>query len=213
MTTIILAEDHRVVREALRLLLEVQTDFRIIAETGDGFEAAQLVEKHKPDVLVVDMIMPSLLGIEVARSARRDSPDTKVIVLSMHDTESYVVDALEAGVAGYVLKQSSSDELVFAIRQALAGQPFLSSALSERAIEAYLQRSRESRLDDPYDLLTRRERQVFQLAAEGLSNPLIADKLSISPRTVEMHRANLMKKLNLKKQTELVKFAVRRGMV
>lgn len=213
MTTILLADDHQVLREALLLLLEMQTDFQVIAGTGDGLEAVTLMEKHKPDVLIVDMMMPGLSGLEVARRAKRLSPATKVIVLSMHDTESYVVESLQAGVAGYVLKQSSSQELVFAIRQVLAGNLYLSPSLSERAIQAYMQRSSDSRVEDPFDSLTDREREVFQLAAEGLSNPQIAERLSLSARTVEMHRANLMKKLGLKTQTELVKYAVKRGVV
>lgn len=213
MTTIILADDHQVLREALRLLLETQTDFKVIAETGDGLEALQLTEKHKPDVLIADMMMPGLSGLEVARRTKRLFPAVKVIVLSMHDAESYVVESLQAGVAGYVLKKSSSQELVFAIRQALAGNLYLSPSLNERAIQAYMQRSQESRIEDPFDALTDREREVFQLAAEGLNNPQIAERLSLSARTVEMHRGNLMKKLGLKSQTELVKYAVKRGMV
>lgn len=213
MITIVLAEDHQIVREALRLLLETQADFQVLAETGDGLEAQQLMEKHKPDVLITDMMMPGLSGLEVARATKRISPAAKVIVLSMHDAESYVVEALQAGVAGYVLKKSSSQELIFAIRQALKGNLFLSPSLNERAINAYMQRAQDSRADDPYDALTPREREVFQLAAEGSSNPQIGGRLSLSARTVEMHRANLMKKLSLKSQTELVKYAVKRGMV
>lgn len=213
MINIVLAEDHQMVREALRLLLEAQADFHILAETGDGLEAVRLAEQRAPDVLIVDMMMPGLSGLEVARSVKRASPQTRVIVLSMHDAESYVVNALQAGVAGYVLKQGSSQELVYAIRQALAGNVYLSPSLNERAIQAYLQRLTGARESDPYEALTPREREVFHLAAEGLSNPQIAERLSLSPRTVEMHRANLMKKLGVKSQTELVKFAVKGGMV
>lgn len=213
MTTILLAEDHQLVRESLRLLLEAQPDFKVIAETGDGLEALRLTEKHQPDVLIADMMMPGLSGLEAARGTKRVSPATRVIILSMHDTESYVVEALQAGAAGYVLKKSSSQELIFAIRQALAGNLYLSPSLNERAIQTYMQRSVESRGDDPYESLTAREREVFQLAAEGSSNPQIAERLSLSARTVEMHRANLMRKLGLKSQTDLVKYAVKRGMV
>lgn len=211
MNTIILADDHQVLREALRLLLETQPDFQVIAETGDGLEALALTERHKPDVLIVDMMMPGLSGLEVARRTKRLFPAVKVIVLSMYDTESYVVESLQAGAAGYVLKKSSSQELVFAIRQALAGNLYLSPSLNERAIQAYMQRSTDSRAEDPFDSLTDREREVFQLAAQGLSNPQIAERLSLSARTVEMHRGHLMKKLGLKSQTELVKYAVKRG--
>lgn len=212
MNTIILADDHQVIREALRLLLETQADLQVVGETGDGLTAMQLTEQHRPDVLIVDMMMPGLSGLEVARRTKRVSPVTKVIVLSMYDTESYVVESLQAGVAGYVLKQSSSQELVFAIRQALAGNLYLSPSLNERAIQAYVQRSQDSRVEEPFDTLTDREREVFQLAADGLSNPQIAEKLSLSVRTVEMHRGNLMKKMGLKTQTDLVKYAVKRGM-
>lgn len=213
MTTILLADDHQVLREALRFLLESQPDFHVVAETGDGLEAAALVEKHRPDVLIVDMRMPGLSGLEVARRTKRLSPATKVIILSMYDAEAYVVDSLAAGAAGYVLKQSSSQELLSAIRQTLAGGLYLSPSLNERALQSYIQHSRETHIPDPFDLLTDREREVLQLAAEGLNNPQIAEKLSISPRTVEMHRAHLMQKLGLKTQTDLVKYALKRGLV
>ncbi|MEW6288058.1 MAG: response regulator transcription factor [Chloroflexota bacterium] len=213
MTTIILADDHQVLREALRLLLETQSDFHVVAETGDGLEAAALVEKHRPDVLIVDMRMPGLSGLEVARRTKRLSPATKVIILSMYDTEAYVVDSLAAGAAGYVLKQSSSQELVSAIHQTLGGSVYLSPSLNERALQSYIQRAREAHIEDPFDLFTDREREVLQLAAEGLNNPQIAARLSISARTVEMHRAHLMQKLGLKTQTDLVKYAVKRGLV
>jgi DNA-binding NarL/FixJ family response regulator len=211
MITLLLADDHKILREALRLLLETQPDFQVIAETSDGLEAAQLTEVHKPDVLIVDMVMPSLFGLEVVRRARQTSPVTRVIVLSMYDTEGYVAEALQAGAAGYVLKKSSSGELIFAIRQALAGHHYLSPPLNERSVQAYLQRADDLHLHNPFDSLTKREREVFQLAAEGWSSPQIAEKLSLSTRTVEMHRARLMKKLGLKSQTELVKFAMRRS--
>lgn len=213
MTTIILADDHRVLRDALKMLLDMQPDLQVVAETGDGLEALELTEKHKPDVLIVDMMMPGLSGVEVARRTKRLSPATKVIVLSMHDTGSYVVESLQAGVAGYVLKKSSSQELVLAIRQALAGSVYLSPSLDQRALQGYIQRMHESRTEDPFETLTDREREVFQLAAEGESNPQIAERLSLSPRTVEMHRGNLMRKLGLKSQTDLVKYAVKRGIV
>jgi two-component system, NarL family, response regulator NreC len=213
LTTIILADDHRVLRDALKMLLDMQPDFQVVAETGDGLETIELTEKHKPDVLIVDLTMPGLSGLEVARRTKRLSPATKVIVLSMHDTGSYVVESLQAGVAGYVLKKSSSQELVLAIRQALAGIVYFSPSLDQRALQAYIQRTQESRAEDPFEALTDREREVFQLAAEGLSNPQIAERLSLSPRTIEMHRGNLMRKLGLKSQTDLVKYALKRGMV
>ena len=213
MTAILLADDHQVVREALRILLEMQADFKVIAEAGNGLEALQLAEIHKPDILIADMMMPGLSGLEVARRTKRISPATKVIVLSMHDAEAYVVEALAAGAAGYVLKKSSSQELILAIRQVVAGNMYLSPSLNERALKSYMQLSEKSRLDDPIETLTDREREVFQLSAEGSSNPQIAERLSLSARTVEMHRGNLMKKLGLKSQTELVMYAVKKGLV
>ena len=213
MNTIILADDHQVLREALRILLEMQPDLRVIAETGDGLEAAQLTERHKPDILIVDMMMPGLSGLEVARRTKRVSPATRVIVLSMHDTEGYVAESLQVGVSGYVLKKNSSQELVFAIRRALEGSLYLSPSLDQRSLQEYIQRTHALQADDPFDALTDREREVLQLAAEGLNNPQIAERLSLSPRTVEMHRGNLMRKLGLKSQTDLVKYAVKRRMV
>ncbi len=213
MIKIILADDHQVMREALRLLLETQADFKVVAEIGDGLEAVQSVKNYQPDILIVDMMMPGLSGLDVARRTRQVSPATKVIVLSMYDAESYVVDALAAEVSGYVLKKSSSAELVYAIRQALAGNVFLSPSLNERAIQAYIQRVQESRGEDSFSTLTQREREIFFLAVEGLSNPQIADRLTLSVRTVEMHRRNMMKKIGLVSQTELVKYALKRGLV
>jgi DNA-binding NarL/FixJ family response regulator len=213
MTSLILADDHQILREALCLLIETQHDFQVLAETGDGQTALQLLEKYQPDIIIADLMMPGLSGLELARAAKRLAPATKVIMLSMYDMESYVVEALRMGVAGYVLKNSSSQELIFAIRQALAGHQYLSPALNQRALAAYLQRSAAARSEDPYETLTPREHEVFQLAVEGLSNPQIAERLALSARTVEMHRSHLLKKLGLKTQTDLVKFAVHRGLV
>lgn len=213
MSSLILADDHQVLREALRLLLETQPDLHVLAECGDGLEAVQLVAQHHPDLLILDLAMPGLSGLEVARAARRASPQTKVIVLSMYDAEGYVVEALQAGAAGYVLKKSSSQDLIYAIRQALAGHLYLSPGVNERAIQAYVQHASAARGDDPFETLTPRERQIFQLAAEGANNHQIAERLSLSARTVEMHRGSLMKKLGLKSQTDLVKYALQRGLV
>lgn len=213
MTKIILADDHQVVRQALRLLLETAGDWSVIAETGDGQAALRLVEQHKPDILIADMLMPGLSGLELARAAKRISPATRTIILSMYDAESYVVESMQAGAAGYVLKKSSAQELLAAIRHALAGNLYLSRALNQSLIQAYIERAHAARVEDPYTTLTPREHQVLQLAAQGFSNPRIAETLSLSARTVEMHRNNLMRKLSLKTQTELVKYALKRGLV
>jgi two-component system response regulator NreC len=212
MTDIVLADDHKVVRQGLRALLEAESDFRVVGETGDGLEAVQLVERLKPDVLVLDLMMPGLSGLEVTRQVGRLSPQTRVVVLSMHASQAYVLEALRNGAAGYVLKESSTEDLVRALREVTAGRRYLSAPLSERAIEAYVQMSQEATLD-PYETLTNREREVLHLVAEGHTNVEIAARLSISPRTAETHRANLMRKLDLHTQTDLIRFALRRGII
>jgi two-component system response regulator NreC len=212
MTTIVLADDHHVVRQGLRALLEGQPDFQLLGEAGDGLEAIQLTERLKPDVLIIDLMMPSLNGLEATRQISQRSPHTRVVILSMHANEAYVLEALRNGAAGYVLKDSSAADLVRAVREVVAGRRYLSSPLSERAIAAYIQKASDVALD-PYEMLTNREREVLHLAAEGYTNAEIADQLSISPRTAETHRANLMHKLGLRTHTDLIRYALRRGIL
>ena len=212
LTTIVLADDHHVVRQGLRALLEAEPDFSVIGEAADGLEAAQLVERLKPHVLVVDLMMPSLNGLEITRQVSRRVPQTRVVILSMYANEAYVLEAFRNGAAGYVLKDASAADLVHAVREVAAGRRYLSPPLSERAIEAYVQKAKAAPLDI-YEILTTREREVLHLAAEGHSSPEIAARLGISPRTVETHRANLMRKLGLKTQTDLIRYAVRRGII
>ncbi len=212
MTTIVLADDHHIVRQSLRMLLEAESDFRVVGEAASGLEAVELVERLQPEVLVADIMMPELNGLEVTRRVKRGWPKTAIVILSMHENEAYVVEALRAGASAYVLKKSTAQELVYAIHQSLAGHLFLSPPLNERAIEIYVQKAQETPLD-PYDTLTVREQEVLHLAAEGLSNTEIATRLSISPRTVEMHHGNLMRKLRLRTQTDLIRYALRRGIL
>jgi DNA-binding NarL/FixJ family response regulator len=212
MTTIVLADDHHVVRQGLRVLLEGQPDFQLVGEAGDGLEAVQLTERLKPDVLIIDLMMPSLNGLEATRQLGQRSPHTRVVILSMHANEAYVLEALRNGAAGYVLKDSSAADLVHAVREVVAGRRYLSSPLSERAIAAYIQKASDV-VSDPYEMLTNREREVLHLAAEGYTNAEIADQLSISPRTAETHRANLMHKLGLRTHTDLIRYALRRGIL
>lgn len=212
MTTIVLADDHQIVRQGLRVLLEAEPDLSIVGETGDGLEAVDLVERLQPDVLVVDLMMPGLNGLEVTRQVRKRSRQTYVVILSMHDNEAYVLEGLRNGAAGYVLKDSNSTELVQAIREVTAGRRFLSPPLSERAIETYMQKVQTGALD-PYETLTTREREILHLAAEGYSYKEIGARLSISPRTAETHRANLMRKLGLSTRTDLIRYALRRGIL
>jgi len=209
---VVLADDHPVVRKGLRALLEAEADLSIAGEAADGLEAVKLIEQERPDVLIVDWMMPGLGGLEVIRQARNASPHTRCIVLSMHANEAYVLEALKNGASGYVLKEESHAAMVEAVRAVTAGRRYLSPPLSEKIIERFLSGG-EAAAEDPYETLTDREREVLHLAAEGRTNSEIADRLFISPRTVETHRAHLMQKLGLKNQTELIRFALKRGIL
>ncbi len=211
-TTIVLADDHGIVRQGLRALLEAEPDLTVVGEAADGLEAIRLVERLAPAVLVADVMMPGLSGLGVAREVQRHWPGTRVVILSMYANEAYVLEALRNGAAAYVLKDAGATDLVRAIREAAAGGRYLSPPLSERAIEAYIERS-QAAPPDPYDTLTTREREILHLTAEGLSSTQVAGRLAISPRTVETHRANLMRKLNLRRQADLVRYALEKGIV
>lgn len=211
MTTVVLADDHEIVRRGVRSLLEADGNYRILAEAADGLAAIQAVEKHKPNLLFVDLSLPRLHGIEVLRQTRTVSPHTRVLVLSMHNDEPYVIEALRAGAAAYILKGSESAEIARALAEVTAGRRYLSAELSEWAINALTTKSADQ--NDPLATLSPREREVLQLAAEGMGNPQIAEKLFISPRTAETHRANLMRKLGLQTTTDLVRFAIRKGLI
>ena len=208
--TVILADDHPIVRQGLRHLLEAESNLRVVGEASNGLEAVQLVEKLRPNVLVVDLVMPELNGREVLKQVKERSPGTCCIVLSMQSAEVYVVEALKAGALGYVLKETGPSELVNALHQVISGQRYLSPGISEESIDALLETAQKS-TPDPYQTLTNREREVFQMAAEGKTATEIAKVLSISPRTAELHRGRMMSKLGLHSQTELVRYAVRRG--
>jgi DNA-binding NarL/FixJ family response regulator len=211
MHTVILADDHDVVRRGVRAILEADGNFKILTEVADGLSAVQAVEKHKPNLLFLDLSMPRLHGLEALRQVRAASPNTKVLVLSMHNDEPYVIEALRAGAMAYILKGSESTEIARAMAEVLAGRRYLSAPLSERAIAALTSRTPDQ--SDPLNALTPREREVLALAAEGMSTTEMAEKLFISPRTAETHRTNLMQKLGLQSQTDLVRFAIRRGLI
>ncbi len=212
MISILLADDHPVVRRGLRAVLEGEPDFRVTGETGDGLEAVRLVEELRPQVLVLDLMMPGVGGLEVARQVNLRFPTTKVVILSMHANEAYVLEALRNGASAYVLKDAGGGELLQAVRSVVAGSRYLSPPLSERAIEDYVEKAKSAPLDSVGELTTR-EREVLGLAADGQSTGDIAARLGISPRTAETHRANLMRKLGLHNQTDLVRFAIRQGIL
>ena len=207
-----LADDHRLVRDGLRALLEADGRYEVVAEADDGLQVIQLVERERPDVLLLDLMMPGLHGLDVIDQLAKRVPLTKVIVLTMHSDEAYVVRALRSGATGYVLKDAPGSELLHAIDEVSEGRRYLSSRLSQRAIELYLS-SNQSSDDDPYLTLTPREREVLHLAVEGSTASQIASRLSISPRTVEVHRGNLMRKLGLRNLEQLVTFARSRGLI
>ena len=210
MITVIIADDHEIVRRGLRSLLESH-NCKLVAEAADGLAAAQAVEKLKPNLLFLDLNMPRLHGLEVLKQTRTSSPGTRVIVLSMHNDEPYVIEALRAGASAYLLKGSESEDIAQALKEVMAGRRYLSAPLSEWAINALATRVAET--SDPLSALSPREREVLQLATEGFGNPEIAEKLFISPRTAETHRTNLMRKLGLQSQTDLVRFAIRKGLL
>ena len=210
MTSIVLADDHTVMRQGLRSLLEEQPDFQVVGEVGNGSEAVRLVEKLHPDVLVLDMVMPGMNGIEVIQQLKLPAPF--VIILSMFETEGYVHKAMRAGAKAYVLKQASANELVHAIREVVAGGRYLSRALSEHAIDAYVKETLNGNLD-PFLALTSREREVLQKIAGGGTNKQLALELSVSPRTIEFHRGNVMRKLGLHNQQELLRYCLRTGIL
>jgi DNA-binding NarL/FixJ family response regulator len=215
MIRVLLADDHTIVREGVRLCLEAMGDIEVVAEAEDGQMAFQLATQLKPDVAVMDLSMPRLNGVEAIRQIKRDVPSVEVVVLSVHDSEAYVVQALRAGAAGYVLKRNAATELADAIRAAQAGQAYLHPSIARRVIDDYLSRIRSGNhsASEPHERLTPREREVLQLAAEGHTTRGIAGILCLSTKTVEHHRAAVMTKLGLRGQTELVKYAIRAGLV
>jgi DNA-binding NarL/FixJ family response regulator len=209
---IVVADDHPVVRQGLRAVLQAQPDIAIVGEAADGREVLDLVEGLAPDVVLLDLMMPGLGGLEVTRRVAQRFPRVHIVILSMYADEGYVLEALRNGATGYVLKGASAADLVRAVREVAQGRRYLSPPLSERAIQSYVEKAGAAPLD-LYETLTAREREVLQLAAEGQSNPDIAVRLGISFRTAETHRANLMRKLGLQNQTDLIRYALRRGII
>jgi two-component system response regulator NreC len=213
MIRVILADDHSVMRRGLRLILEQQNGFQVLGEANNGREAVDMADSLHPDVAVLDITMPSLNGIEAARQIRDRQPDIGVVVLSMHADESYVLRALKAGARGYLLKESPESDFVAAIRSVNEGKAFFSPAVSRLLVEDYVRQLQDKDIEDSYDLLTPREREILQLIAEGKSNKDIANLLNLSVYTVETHRSNILEKLNLHSVPELILYAVRKGVI
>ncbi len=210
---VLLADDHTLVRQGLRKILEEQPGFEVIGEAGNGRDAVQLALASSPDVAVLDIGMPLLSGIEATRQIVRRTNGTQILILSMHADEAYVARALDAGARGYLLKDSADVDLIRAVTAVSAGKSFFSPAVAKMMLDDYVTRRTEKGFVDRYDTLSEREREVFQLVAEGHSNKEVADVLSVSPATVETHRAHILQKLALHNTTELVLFAVRRGII
>jgi len=210
---VLVADDHPIVRVGLTNLLGAQPEMEVVGQAANGQEALQMVNKLQPDVVVLDLSMPGLSGVEAARQIKRMDPRPAVVMLSMHEKDAYVLQALEAGATAYVLKVAESAEILRAVHAAQQGEFYLCSRISKGVINAFLKSSRGERQVEPYDLLSEREQQVFRLLVEGHSTSRIANMLCVSPKTVEKHRSNTMKKLNCGDLLGLVKYAVRVGVL
>jgi two-component system response regulator NreC len=210
--SILFADDHEILRQGLQTILGAQPDFKVVGQAVNGLEAVTLAKHLHPDIVIVDIQMPGMNGIDVTFQIKQHLPDCRVIILSMHDDESYVIDALQNGADGYVLKASSATDLEQAVRAVMAGEHFLSPSLAERAFQVYLHQGKHKDTGE-FNMLTDREHEILYLSANDLSGTEIAQRLSISIRTVETHRHNLMHKLGLHSQSELVAYARRKGII
>jgi two-component system, NarL family, response regulator NreC len=213
MIRILIADDHGIVRTGLKLLLERVEGMQVVGEAADGREAIRLAKELQPGVVLMDIRMPLLNGLEAAAQIVKDNDRTAVIILSMYTDESYIVRALDAGARGYLLKDNADEDIERAIRSVSIGRPFFSPSIAQALLEDYVRLMRERRIQDSYDLLTEREREVLQLLAEGKSNKEAATILDLSPYTIESHRKNLMQKIGLHNTAEIVLYAVRKGII
>jgi len=211
--TIVIAEDHTIVRKGLRALLDSYPDFKVTGEAEDGRTAIRCVDQLRPDIILLDLTMPRTNGLEAIREIKRQFPETRVLVLTVHKTEEYVQATLESGADGYVSKDDTHTELIIAIKNVLAGKPYLSPGISDRVIRGYLEGKKTDRPGTLFDTLTQREKEVLKLIAEGYTNRAIGDYLCISYKTVDKHRTNLMKKLDLHTTAALTAYALGKGMV
>jgi DNA-binding NarL/FixJ family response regulator len=213
LTRVVLADDHSVVRQGLRAWLERSGHVQVVGEAADGREAVAMVEQLQPDVVIMDIAMPMLNGIDATAQITRRNPDTKVIILSMHADESYILRALGAGAKGYLLKESTETDVLPAVQSVRDGKPYFTPSIARLLLEDYMRSLKQNNLQDSYDLLTEREREVLQLLARGKSNKEVAQILELSPHTIDSHRTNMMQKLNLHNTAEIVLYAVRKGII
>jgi DNA-binding NarL/FixJ family response regulator len=210
---IVIAEDHTILREGLRSLLSSSANFEIVGEAGDGREAIRQVKKFKPDLILTDLSMPRMNGMEAIKEIKRESPATKVLVLTVHRAEEYILATFRAGADGYLLKDSTHSELLMAVKKVLNGTHYISPEISEKVIEGYIEGKKSLKSRTSWETLTQREREILKLIAEGYRNKEIAEDLCISVKTVEKHRANLMEKLDLHSIQALTTFAIEKGLV
>lgn len=210
---LLLADDHNVLRQSLTLLLGKETDFEVVGQAEDGIQAVQMAEELQPNVVLMDISMPHLNGIEATRRIKQKSPDIKVLVLTMYSDERYISQVLRAGASGYLLKDASKEELLSAIHSVTRGESYLSPRISRKLIDDYVRISDDPLEDSAYSLLTNREREIFQLMTENRSSREIGEMLSISPKTVKNHRGNIMEKLDLHSQREVLKYALGLGLI
>lgn len=211
-TKVLLVDDHAILREGLRMVLEAQPQITVVGEADDGRQAVELAEKLHPNVIVMDIAMPNLNGLEATRQIKRRWPEIRVVILTMHENQQYLTQIVKAGATGAVLKRSAGTELLTAVKAAARGQSYFSPSIASMMLEDYRVRLNGDGVDDP-EILTEREREVLQLVAEGKTNPEIADALFLSIKTVQTHRGHIMEKLGVHDRTDLVKYAIRTGMV
>jgi DNA-binding NarL/FixJ family response regulator len=210
---IVIAEDHTILREGLRALVSSNPGLEVAGEAADGREAIRCVEKMKPDLVLMDLSMPRMTGMDAIREIKRRSPDTKILVLTVHKNEEYILETFKVGANGYILKDSTHSELAMAIKNVLSGRHYISPGISDKVLEGYLEGRKTLKTQTSWETLTHREREILKLIAEGYKNKEIADHLCISPKTVEKHRANLMEKLDLHNVQALTTLAIEKGLV
>jgi DNA-binding NarL/FixJ family response regulator len=210
---IVIAEDHRILREGLKALLSDSDDMQVVAEAEDGIEAVRSVETHHPDLILLDLAMPRMDGISAIKEIKSRFPETKILALTIHESEEFILETFRAGANGYCLKEASHAELVTAIKTVLSGKTYLSAEVSERVLEGYLEDRRTLKTQSSWDTITQREREILKLVGEGYKNKEISDYLCISVKTVEKHRSNIMRKLNIHTASGLTAYAIEKGLV